>query len=338
MAIKIKCDACGYKNNTMDDLVCRMCSKKIDPNNRWNDAVGHDPAVRGQRGGGAQDATLGIKASVQRGAAKAIQTKADGPTQDQIVYVGDFAICYVLAPFGGGRVILKPGEVFTLGRGEACDYKIDSKAASRRHARIHWSNDPPTPEIVDLDSKNGILINGEPVDRKVLEDEDVITIGPFTGTFRVLPANDIDGQLGQIDRLSATTSTHMRLVGEVKLVPIPWLLQHLERQKESGTLTVYGEDAGGYVAMISGVAIAAAYGRELETTGVEAIKAIAALRTGRFSFSPKADATPQSIGATMAEIFGPSPSQRLRRRPPPPPRRGGGGPPPTNPPQGRRPR
>ncbi|HBP18270.1 MAG TPA: hypothetical protein DEA08_10820 [Planctomycetes bacterium] len=305
MATKIKCDSCGYKNNTMDDLVCRMCSQKLDPNKRWNDAV---------------DPTVGINRSVARGAAKTVREKNEGPSEDQIVYVGDFAICYVFTVLGGRRLILKPGEVFTFGRGESCDYKIDSRACSRRHARIHWSGDPPAPEVIDLESKNGILVNGEPVPRKNLEDGDELTIGPFTATLRVLPATDID-QAESIDRLSATTTTTQRLVGEVKLISVPWLLQHFERLKESGTLTVYGEDAGGYVALISGVPIAAAYGRDLEVTGVEAIRAIAKIRTGRFAFSPRADATPQAINASLAEIFAPAgPPQR--RRPPPPRRRG----------------
>jgi pSer/pThr/pTyr-binding forkhead associated (FHA) protein len=328
VAIKIKCKSCGYKNNTLDDLVCRMCSKKVDPNDRWNDAVQRD----------ASKVELGVNRSVERGAARTIKTKDDGPSDDQIVYFGDFAVVYVFSLQAGGRIILTPGEVFTFGRGENCDHKVDDRSVSRRHARIHWSGTPPTPEVVDLDSKNGILVNGQPCNRKVLEDDDVVTLGPFTTTLKVLPASDMEGQLSQqVDRLSATTTTTQRLVGEVRLVSLPWLLKHLERQKESGTLTVYGEDSGGYVALISGVAIAAAFGRDLELKGEEAIKALARVRSGRFAFSPKADATPQSIGKTISEIFGPSPSQRLRRRPPPPPRRAQppGGRPPA--PGGRRP-
>ena len=67
MAFKIKCGDCGYKNNSIDDLVCQMCGSKLDPANRWNDTG------RG-RGGGppmGADHTLGVKRSVARGAAQA---------------------------------------------------------------------------------------------------------------------------------------------------------------------------------------------------------------------------------------------------------------------------
>lgn len=335
MSIKIKC-ACGYKNNGIDDLVCQMCSQRLDPNNRWNDQAG-------KIGGGkaANDVSLGINRSVARGAARAIQTKADGPSEDQIVYIGDFAIVYLFVVADSNkRIILTPGEVFTFGRGDNADHKIDAKSVSRRHARIHWSGD--TPEIVDLESKNGILVNGQPVNRKPLEDGDEITVGTLTATLRVVPANDIEGSTSSPpDRLSATTVSAQRLIGEVRLVSLPWLLQHFERLKESGTLTVYGEDAGGYVAFISGVPIAAAYGEDLATTGVAAIEQIGRIRSGRFCFSPHADAAPQSIGKTIAEIFGRGSPGTARhrvqggppsgpgRRPPPPGRRR---PPPRRPP------
>lgn len=333
MSIKIKC-ACGYKNNSVDDLVCRMCSQKLDPNNRWNDRAG-PPAAGGKKSN--EEVSLGINRGAQRGAAKAIKTKGDGPSEDQIVYVGDFAIVYLFQVSGGDRIILTPGEVFTFGRSDSADHKIDGKAVSRRHARVHWSGD--NPEIIDLDSKNGILINGQPAKRKALEDGDEVSIGTFHATLRVVPANDMESQLeAPPDRLSATTLSTQRLIGEVRLVSLPWLLQHFERLKESGTLTVYGEESGGYVAFISGVPIAAACGEDLEVTGEEAIQAIARIRSGRFCFSPHADAAPQSIGKTVAEILGtsarPAPStQRLRQSGPPP---SGGGPRRPPPPPGRR--
>lgn len=329
MSIKIKC-ACGYKNNSIDDLVCQMCSQPLDPNNRWNDQAGKIGVKTGART--TDDVSLGINRSVARGAARAIQTKADGPSEDQIVYIGDFAIVYLfVVAETNERIILTPGEVFTFGRGDNADHKINSKAVSRRHARIHWAGD--TPEIVDLDSKNGIEVNGQPVKRKPLEDGDEITVGKLSATLRVVPANDIEGSTSSPpDRLSATVVSTQRLIGEVRLVSLPWLLQHFERLKESGTLTVYGEDAGGYVAFISGVPIAAAFGEDLDITGVEAIERIGRIRTGRFCFSPHADATPQSIGKTIAEIFRSGPGTARHRVQTPP--SGPGGPPSG---QGRRP-
>ena len=55
-----------------------------------------------------------------------------GATDPQL----DFAIVYAFVPVQGSMIILQPGEVFTFGRGDNCDLKIDSKTVSRRHARL----------------------------------------------------------------------------------------------------------------------------------------------------------------------------------------------------------
>jgi len=263
-----------------------------------------------------------------RGASKQFEVKKKGGvTPKHIVYAGDFQIVYVFAPVNGELILLKPGEVFTFGRGDMCDCKIDAKTVSRRHARVHWSSaETPTPELVDLESRNGITINGVPMTKKVLEDGDEVKIGPFTATLRVLSANDdLENQI-QIDRMSATMVSAARLSGETRLVPLPFLLNHLERIKESGTLAATGADGlVGSVTMISGVVIAASYG---DTEGVDAVRELAKMRDGRFTFSPRADATPQSIQGTIAEILGlnrqmarpPTAKFRVpprRRRPPP---------------------
>lgn len=306
----LKCKGCGYAKNKPGQQLCNLCQQPLK-NAEWVSAGGPKMGI----GTEPREVTFGADRGAARGASKAVATKADGPSQDQIVYAGDFAIVYVFALTSGGMVILKPGEVFTFGRGDNADHKIDSKAVSRRHARIHWAGvDPPSPEIVDLESKNGISVNGVPVTRKALDDGDIVAIGPFTATLRVLSANDdLESQM-TTDRLSGTTVSVQRLSGEVRLISIPWLLGHLEKQKESGTLTVHDKDEQGFVALISGVAIAAGYGKDSERTGEEAIRAVAKIRGGRFAFSPHAEHPPQSIGKTLKEILAPP----GRRRPPPP--------------------
>lgn len=310
-----KCKSCGYHKNKPTAEFCALCGALFAPG---GDGEGPPTDTR-----------------VAKGAAKAVEQAGDDkPKQEQIVYAGDFAIVYVFAPPEGDLIILQPGEVFTFGRGDACDHKIDSKMVSRRHARVHWAGtDPPTPELVDLDSKNGITINGVPVQRRVLEDGDEVQIGPFSATLRVLSANDgLRKQLAQVDRLSATMVTTRRLGGEVKLVPPAWLLGHLERSKESGTLSVQTHDGKGYVTLISGVAIAAGWGDDV--TGVDAIRAVARVTEGRFTFSPRADATPQAINTPLSELLGGSEAPKRAGPPkgpaagPPPPKGGRRAPPP----------
>ena len=85
---------------------------------------------------------------------------------------------YVLVSRAGkvlSRVTL--GERTLIGRSEHNDICLPSPYLSRHHAVIVG-----TPEgyyLVDLNSVNGVLLNGRRVDRTVLCDEDVLAMGPF---------------------------------------------------------------------------------------------------------------------------------------------------------------
>ncbi len=90
----------------------------------------------------------------------------------------DVAKLIVIAGVPGqvGRQILLTPDVTTLGRASTCPVVIESDFASRRHAQIirreesYW--------LRDLDSKNGTLLDGEPVRRDVLlQDGAEIRIG-----------------------------------------------------------------------------------------------------------------------------------------------------------------
>ncbi len=63
-----------------------------------------------------------------------------------------------------------------IGRDPKCDIVLEDEGVSRRHARIarsEWGYF----ELVDLGSKNGILVDGEPVARMTLQDGDAFTVG-----------------------------------------------------------------------------------------------------------------------------------------------------------------
>ena len=90
------------------------------------------------------------------------------------------------APPQGYLVVSRSGKVLTritlgqrtlIGRSEHNDVCLPSPYLGRHHAVIVG-----TPEgyyVVDLNSVNGIMLNGRPVERTVLCDEDVLTLGPF---------------------------------------------------------------------------------------------------------------------------------------------------------------
>jgi type II secretory pathway predicted ATPase ExeA len=79
----------------------------------------------------------------------------------------------------GGKVLTRVtlGQRTLLGRSEHNDVCLPSPYLSRHHAVIVG-----TPEgyyVVDLNSVNGLLVNGRRIERAILCDQDVMTIGPF---------------------------------------------------------------------------------------------------------------------------------------------------------------
>jgi FHA domain-containing protein len=76
--------------------------------------------------------------------------------------------------FGGTRRELEDQRV-VLGRSRECDITLDDPNVSRRHAEIRRENGAYW--IVDLNSTNGIEVNGERVDRARLTHADTIVIG-----------------------------------------------------------------------------------------------------------------------------------------------------------------
>jgi pSer/pThr/pTyr-binding forkhead associated (FHA) protein len=69
-----------------------------------------------------------------------------------------------------------PGSVKTIGRGQEADFFLDAPLVSRVHCRL--TADKSDQLIVeDLDSTNGLRVNGVRTKRQVLKAGDVVTIG-----------------------------------------------------------------------------------------------------------------------------------------------------------------
>jgi DNA-binding winged helix-turn-helix (wHTH) protein len=86
--------------------------------------------------------------------------------------------------WGDREIALHRGEN-VIGRDDGVILWIDDNSVSRRHARIVV--DEQEAVLEDLGSKNGTLLRGERVESPArLVDEDLITIGPASITFRVV--------------------------------------------------------------------------------------------------------------------------------------------------------
>jgi pSer/pThr/pTyr-binding forkhead associated (FHA) protein len=87
------------------------------------------------------------------------------------------------AGFASLRLMVQPGNARVevtrtqaiLGRHSGADVRLAFPEVSRRHARVHYVNGQW--RIVDLDSLNGVWINGERMHDAVLYDGDRVRIG-----------------------------------------------------------------------------------------------------------------------------------------------------------------
>ncbi|MEN2741234.1 FHA domain-containing protein [Microbacterium sp. X-17] len=89
-------------------------------------------------------------------------------------------------PSAGARYLLDT-DVTTVGRHPDADIFFDDVTVSRRHAEITRTG--AAFDLVDQRSLNGTYVNGERVDRAVLENGAEVRIGKFRLNFFVSPAD-----------------------------------------------------------------------------------------------------------------------------------------------------
>jgi pSer/pThr/pTyr-binding forkhead associated (FHA) protein len=108
-----------------------------------------------------------------------IITEAPGPT----VVLTIPRLVVIVEGKPGKEHVLKPG-ITTLGRSPKTDIQILYSEVSRTHAEVVWEADGFV--VLDLDSENGVFVNGERVKKKqALKDGDTIQIGPQKLVFRM---------------------------------------------------------------------------------------------------------------------------------------------------------
>ncbi len=87
-----------------------------------------------------------------------------------------------LVPQGGGDTIPLLRDNLVLGRRESCDVCLRFPNVSGRHCELNFKDGFWT--ISDLDSTNGIKVNGEKVTKRLLQPGDVITIAKRSFTIQ----------------------------------------------------------------------------------------------------------------------------------------------------------
>lgn len=85
----------------------------------------------------------------------------------------------ILSGPDAGKEFSLPAGTSYIGRDRSVDIRLSDPLSSKRHARITVGE---TVEIVDLNSANGLLLDGLPVTRTALESGDEVTLGETTVT------------------------------------------------------------------------------------------------------------------------------------------------------------
>ena len=86
----------------------------------------------------------------------------------------------------GGRDVGRSFELTkeaVLGRSPDCEIPLRHRSISRRHARIFWDGTAWTVE--DLESRNGVRVQGRRVRRAEITDHDEIILGDLPLRFRI---------------------------------------------------------------------------------------------------------------------------------------------------------
>jgi transcriptional regulator of acetoin/glycerol metabolism len=107
----------------------------------------------------------------------------------------DLALVWLFPRTGLPPVALHaPGDFeLTLGRDPACAVRLDGNDVSRRHAIIKRIAPDPIPVIADLNSRNGVRVNGRAVSSTQLGRGDVVRVGGWVGVVATAP-----GEFGEI--------------------------------------------------------------------------------------------------------------------------------------------
>ena len=85
-----------------------------------------------------------------------------------------------LVPVGGGDLVPLLKSPLIVGRRESCDVQLDFPNVSGKHCELSFREGFWI--VQDLNSTNGVKVNGDRVQKKVLHSGDAVTIGkrPYT--------------------------------------------------------------------------------------------------------------------------------------------------------------
>jgi len=205
----------------------------------------------------------------------------------------------MLLRIGAPPLVLEPNRTLVVGRQADCDLSIPSGKVSRRHAEIYWKRG--TPWIVDCGSQNGTTVNGRRItgDHE-LKNDDEIVIGPYIVTYRFGTEAAPQAQAGS--DLNALTQPMVAdaMAGNLQQMSLFELLQTLEFNQKTGTLSVFGPDGNGELVFKNGAPV---YGMTDENEGLEAALELVTWTVGQFNFGPQITVSATNMATTVTSLL-----------------------------------
>ena len=101
------------------------------------------------------------------------------------------------------HIPLDPGEKYLIGRAPDCDLRIEDSRLSRHHAVL--SEEDGVWSIVDLDSKNGVMVDGVAVERATLNLPSWLSLGGVIGRLEAVSEQSLREEEARERRLWDTT-------------------------------------------------------------------------------------------------------------------------------------
>ncbi len=182
----------------------------------------------------------------KNGLPPSIDSSANDPTQNwdndkTEVYMDsdeDEASAFLIEPDGDQHPIT--AFPFVLGRGTECDLVLSGKGLSRKHVEIIFQSGRFV--VNDLDSLNGLKVNGYKVSRVILEEGDILKLGEENLTFSTgndvqVPSDDVNQGTGS-DPFSEGSKSKVKLIGGVLGVVFVGAVAAFTFQSMSGTQSV----------------------------------------------------------------------------------------------------
>jgi FHA domain/Zinc-ribbon containing domain len=148
--------------------------------------LGHDAGVGAGPGGAVAAAAEG------HGGMTESEVEWLAPVRERIEQPGDY-LAY--EEDGAITLVALTQEWTRVGRSLAADVRFDDPTVSRRHALL--VRQPDGVRVLDDRSLNGVFVNGERIEWRILADGDEIVVGRYRLHFLIVPESPADTRTGR---------------------------------------------------------------------------------------------------------------------------------------------